>query len=244
MQQNEDHQIDQTYARIKKENSPLLSSKNDVETMYPHGGLLHPSRPYLKYIILFFVCSTLLGSFYSYDSIAVIATEILDVRSRFSFFQKFHWIFQTLEIESVHYCPKIVFESVWRVTTKPLDLQYNLLDVKEIVLEIDIEDHTNFLPGTTNITSWIWSAVLNVSYILSIWLNNFPGYNLPNVVLPIFGGVFLDRYGVRSGLMLYLILIALGTGFVAIAPYTSNVYAFMLFGRFVFGLGAESSYSK
>lgn len=35
-------------------------------------------------------------------------------------------------------------------------------------------------------------------------------YSMPNMVLPIFGGVFLDRIGIRSGLLLFTFILTLG----------------------------------
>lgn len=35
-------------------------------------------------------------------------------------------------------------------------------------------------------------------------------YSIPNMVLPIFGGVFLDKIGMRPGLLLFTSILTLG----------------------------------
>jgi len=72
----------------------------------------------------------------------------------------------------------------------------------------------------------------------------FSVYSVPNMVMVLFGGILLDKIGLRIGLILYLALIALGTFITAAAPYYENPSSFyvMLLGRFVFGLGAEPAY--
>ena len=35
-------------------------------------------------------------------------------------------------------------------------------------------------------------------------------YSVPNMILPLFGGIFLDRIGIRSGLILFTIVLTLG----------------------------------
>jgi hypothetical protein len=69
--------------KLEDHDKEYTSLLDDQELIKPHGNIFHPSKPLLKYIILFFVCSTILGSYYSYDSIAVIATEILYVSENF-----------------------------------------------------------------------------------------------------------------------------------------------------------------
>ncbi len=70
-------------------------------------------------------------------------------------------------------------------------------------------------------------------------------------MLLVLSGYVIDRLGNRNSALLFLSLTVLGTFIVAIAPtlrtsssdpaYTAT-FLFMLLGRFVFGLGAESSY--
>ena len=35
-------------------------------------------------------------------------------------------------------------------------------------------------------------------------------YSLPNMILPIFGGIFLDQIGIRSGLILFTVILTFG----------------------------------
>lgn len=66
-------------------------------------------------------------------------------------------------------------------------------------------------------------------------------------------GYVIDRLRNRNSALLFLSLTAIGTFVVAVAPtmrressysdYTAT-FLFMLLGRFLFGVGAESSYGR
>lgn len=47
-------------------------------------------------------------------------------------------------------------------------------------------------------------------------------YSLPNMVLPIFGGLFLDKLGIRSGLILFTMVLTLGQMIFMIGGYAEN----------------------
>lgn len=66
-------------------------------------------------------------------------------------------------------------------------------------------------------------------------------YSLPNCIIPFFGGFLLDKLGLRSGLFLCCVCVCLGPLLVAFSSVTQT-FALALAGRFVFGLGAETSY--
>ena len=64
-------------------------------------------------------------------------------------------------------------------------------------------------------------------------------YSLPNMILPIFGGVFLDKIGIRSGLVLFTIILTIGQLVFMIGGYQQS-YDTMIVGRVIFGMGGES----
>jgi len=64
-------------------------------------------------------------------------------------------------------------------------------------------------------------------------------YSLPNMILPILGGIFLDKIGIRTGLVLFAFILSVGQFIFMIGGYQGN-YNEMLFGRFIFGMGGES----
>lgn len=78
----------------------------------------------------------------------------------------------------------------------------------------------------------------------------FSIYAIPNIVLVIGGGVLIDRIGNRKSAMLFGFLIVLGAVVFALAPTLNRffnldpffVFIVMLVGRFIYGIGAESSY--
>ena len=70
------------------------------------------------------------------------------------------------------------------------------------------------------------------------WSGLYSIYSLPNMVLPLLGGIFVDRIGVRLGLVLFTIVLTLGQLIFAIGGYRGS-FGWMMLGRFVFGLGGE-----
>jgi len=74
----------------------------------------------------------------------------------------------------------------------------------------------------------------------AFWFNMFyTVYSVPNIVLPFFGGYFVDKLGVRFMLVLFAALILLGQIIVALSTQIRSL-PLMLVGRFIFGLGGES----
>ena len=66
-------------------------------------------------------------------------------------------------------------------------------------------------------------------------------YSFPNMIIPLFGGILLDRVGLGPGLMLTSWLVTIGQMTIATGGYLHN-YNFLLLGRIIFGLGAETLY--
>eukprot|EP00850_Spirogloea_muscicola_P018613 SM000172S03086 [mRNA] locus=s172:199723:202893:+ [translate_table: standard] len=64
-------------------------------------------------------------------------------------------------------------------------------------------------------------------------------YSFPNIVLPLAGGMLVDRCGTRTAMLLFTLCIVLGQGIFAAGIYSRN-YHLSLAGRFTYGLGAES----
>lgn len=64
-------------------------------------------------------------------------------------------------------------------------------------------------------------------------------YSMPNIILPFFGGMLIDKIGVRKSIIIFSFTLILGQGIVVIGGYTL-IYYVMLLGRGVFGMGSES----
>jgi MFS family permease len=64
-------------------------------------------------------------------------------------------------------------------------------------------------------------------------------YSIPNVILPFFGGYFVDRLGVRLCLIVFASLITLGQFIFAIG-LSAKSWPIMFLGRVVYGLGGEN----
>ena len=65
-------------------------------------------------------------------------------------------------------------------------------------------------------------------------------YAMPNIVLPFFGGFFVDNFGVRETLLAFSTLIAFGQIVIAIGVQLKS-WPIIFIGRFIFGLGNNQS---
>ena len=67
-------------------------------------------------------------------------------------------------------------------------------------------------------------------------------YSFPNIILPLFGGIFIDRLGLKYALHILFLLCILGQALFTFGGYTGHNQGFIyaLFGRFLFGMGNES----
>lgn len=66
-------------------------------------------------------------------------------------------------------------------------------------------------------------------------------YGLPNTVLVLFGGVLIDRLGLRLSTTIFLSIVMLGAIMMNVA-LAFNSFAGMVAARVVFGIGGESGY--
>ena len=64
-------------------------------------------------------------------------------------------------------------------------------------------------------------------------------YSVPNVILPFFGGYFVDKWGVRPCFILFMILVVLGESLFTIGIFEHS-WTLMFIGRVCFGIGTES----
>lgn len=63
-------------------------------------------------------------------------------------------------------------------------------------------------------------------------------YSIPNMFLPLFGGIILDKIGISLGLVSFCLILSLGQLVFAIGGYRES-YVILLLGRILFGLGGE-----
>lgn len=66
-------------------------------------------------------------------------------------------------------------------------------------------------------------------------------YSLPNLFLPVLGGILVDKLGLRIGSLLFMTFTALGQLIFALGGYHLS-YKTMIIGRFIYGVGNESLY--
>lgn len=64
-------------------------------------------------------------------------------------------------------------------------------------------------------------------------------YSFPNIVLPLFGGLLIDRLGIRVGVVIFSFLLIIGQFFVMLGGIMTK-YWLLILGRVIFGLGGES----
>lgn len=64
-------------------------------------------------------------------------------------------------------------------------------------------------------------------------------YSFPNIILPLFGGFFIDYVGVRIGITIFAALVCAGQAVFALGC-SSKQYWLAILGRIIFGFGGES----
>lgn len=72
-------------------------------------------------------------------------------------------------------------------------------------------------------------------------------YSYPNVILPLLGGVLIDKIGLNFSIILFSTLLVIGQGVFALSGFigqdrgdTSTAFIIAIVGRIIFGLGGES----
>jgi MFS family permease len=66
-------------------------------------------------------------------------------------------------------------------------------------------------------------------------------YALPNMALPLVGGLLSDKFGNRAIMLSVATLVLLGSGIETTSYFTKNMTLFLV-GRFIFGCGSETLY--
>lgn len=88
----------------------------------------------------------------------------------------------------------------------------------------------HFADQSTNLTQKQFELAFSLFFSL---------YSLPNMILPWLGGMVADQYGNNRVMIAFGLLVLLGNVIQTAACYRRNII-FMIAGRFVFGLGAET----
>ena len=70
------------------------------------------------------------------------------------------------------------------------------------------------------------------------WSALYSVYSVPNIILPLLGGIFVDKVGIRFALILFCFATTLGQLIFSKGGFEDS-YMTMLLGRFIFGLGGE-----
>jgi len=66
-------------------------------------------------------------------------------------------------------------------------------------------------------------------------------YSTPNLIIPLFGGILIDKMGLRVSVLVFMSFVVCGQLVFAIGGATLN-YSVMLLGRFIYGIGCESAF--
>lgn len=88
-------------------------------------------------------------------------------------------------------------------------------------------------------------SVLNDQFMEHYNINSFnfnlmsSVYSYPNIVLPFFGGFFIDKLGTKVTIVTFVSLIAIGQAVFSVAASIGS-FPLALVGRVIFGLGGES----
>ena len=63
-------------------------------------------------------------------------------------------------------------------------------------------------------------------------------YSFPNIILPLVGGLVIDKMGVRVGTFVFTLIMIIGQSIFMLGA-TYETFWVMILGRFVFGMGGE-----
>jgi nitrate/nitrite transporter NarK len=80
-------------------------------------------------------------------------------------------------------------------------------------------------------------ADLHIDTATFAWL--YTVYSLPNIILPLLGGLVIDRISIRVALALYAFFLIIGQSIFAYGTSQKD-FTIMIIGRIVFGFGGES----
>jgi len=67
-------------------------------------------------------------------------------------------------------------------------------------------------------------------------------YAAPSSVMPLIGGLVSSRYGLQAGVIMFAVIVYAGLVLSSFSPLYKSL-DFLIFGRFLFGVGAESLYT-
>ena len=84
--------------------------------------------------------------------------------------------------------------------------------------------------------SFLYNSIKEYEYNFNML---YTAYSLPNVILPFFGGVFVDKYGPELCCFIFICFTFIGQIIVAYGV-TIKSFPLMIFGRIIFGIGGES----
>lgn len=73
-------------------------------------------------------------------------------------------------------------------------------------------------------------------------------YSYPNIILPLIGGILIDKIGINFSIIMFSLLLVVGQGIFAISGFVGvadpgnigTAFVIAIIGRVVFGLGGES----
>jgi MFS family permease len=64
-------------------------------------------------------------------------------------------------------------------------------------------------------------------------------YSFPNIILPFFGGILIDKLGVRVAILIFSTVLIAGQMIFTLGGFLTK-YWLMILGRTLFGIGSES----
>ncbi|KAF9963817.1 hypothetical protein BGZ65_010881 [Modicella reniformis] len=82
---------------------------------------------------------------------------------------------------------------------------------------------------------WLGTDYAKYQYYLNLL---YSIYSFPNIVLPLVGGLLIDRLSASKMLMVFGLLVCVGQGIFAIGVSARSIWA-MVLGRLIFGIGGE-----
>ena len=164
----------------------------------------------LRWLILFLNCVMMIGNYYCYDIPASLHTQLDDFMANTIYKNKYKYDYENKYENKNENNKGNEGENMY---------------MKTDASHFDFTDQNDIKPKPVN-----FEILFSLLYTV---------YSVPNIILPFFGGYFVDRFGVRICLLWFVFLILLGQSFFTLGLCTKS-WSVMFLGRILYGLGGES----
>lgn len=99
----------------------------------------------------------------------------------------------------------------------------------------------------SSLSKLVMKYITHEEHSQSKYTQLFSWYSYPNIVLPIFSGIFIDKIGLNKCIISFALITTIGQAIFMVSGYLGNTdpndntpFIVAMVGRFIFGIGGES----